>query len=85
MLEHLNVEQFQRKLEGLYAYQFGDHERGIKDDALKEDMKSYLLTDVGKEAICRIIEGFIDSPEHGLIDIIDFISWLETDMELSTW
>lgn len=78
-------------LDGLFAYDTGCVDSGIKDESLREQVKIY-LDGLGGEQLRLVLSRFIResylteealSEQYGIEDVSSFIKWLGDSMDIS--
>ena len=69
-------------IDGLMAYDVGATDSGIKDDALKEEVKTYLHeSDYAGEYILQFVHERL-KPEGGctIEDVVELLDWLRDEL-----
>jgi hypothetical protein len=69
-------------IDGLFAYDGGCTDSGIKDDAAKEKVKKYLENNENADQMLwDFLRKYDPKLGYGLSDVVDFIKWLEDEMD----
>lgn len=70
-------EQWSDAIDGLWAYDYGAVDSGIKDERLRERIKATLHTDQGFEWMTRFARELIaEGQPYTIEDVAKFVRWL---------
>ncbi len=81
----MNKQKLFGALDGLFAYDEGGTDCGIKDDALKAAVFSYLKSQrdehqIYPDILSEFAKAYLEPP-YGLEDLKEFIDWVDENME----